>query len=141
MPGVVPDVGEVRMLATMLGVAPPEALQLRLFVNDRIPGLADDVVDYIEMRDHGYARKTLTPDVWTIEPATAGLNTPGKAEAPDQVFPFTAGRLTLVYGYLLVGAGSGVLWTAERFANGPYRVETEGEIGVTPVLRLRSGYP
>src|SRR5262245_10419469 len=145
MPGVLPDEGELQMLAVALGTVAAEALSLRLFVNDKTPGLADVVADYEEMTGHDYAPKTLAAGDWTLTPADASLNTPAKAVAPPQRFIFTAaGQVTDVYGAFLVGLTSGRLWGAQRFADPvPYRIQNAGdEIDVpAPTVRLRTGYP
>jgi hypothetical protein len=143
MPAVLPDEGEVQMLAIALGIEAPETLSLRLFVNDTTPGLADVTADYVEMSGHGYAAKALAAGVWTLTAADAGTNTPAKASAPAQHFVFTAaGAPADVYGAFLVGLDSGSLWGAQRFPDAPYHIENEGDaIEVTPTVRLRSGYP
>jgi len=145
MPGVIPDEGELQMLAIATGVHAPEALAVRLYVNDRVPALADTVADYAEMSTHGYAPKLVPVGAWTGAPATPGTNTPAKAVAAllSFLFPTPSGPPTDVYGYFLEGADSHRLWGAERFGDGPYRVlGTAGDqIDVTPTLKLRTGYP
>lgn len=144
MPGVIPDEGEIRMLVTMLGAAPAEEFELRLYVNNKTPALPDAVADYVEMSGHGYAPKMLVASSWSFQAASAGTNTPGVALAPEQVFGFTAagGGPIDVYGYLIVGLTSGKLWGAERFGDGPYRVANAGDdIRITPTVKLRTLYP
>lgn len=144
MPGVIPDEGELRALAVMLGMTPAEAFGLRLFVNDHTPGLTDTVADYDEMSGHGYAPITLDSTAWTVSPANPGVNTPAKGTTALQrfTFPTGGGAPVNVFGYYLVGLDSSRLWGAQRFADGPYVVRNDGdEIEVTPVLQLRSGYP
>lgn len=143
MPGVVPDEGELRMLATIVGTVPAEDLALRLYTNDKTPALADRAADYVEMTEHGYVAKVLVPTDWGLTPADAGTNTPARAMATDQAFLFGApGSAVNVYGYFIVGLTSGMLMGAERFSDGPYRVANSGDqITITPVLRLRTEYP
>lgn len=141
MPGVVPDEGELRMLRTVLGAVAPESLSVRLYVNDRDPALADTVADYEEMTGHGYARKTLDVSVWAYQMADAGTGTPAVALAPRQTFSFpNGGAVANVYGSIVVGETSGLLWWAVRFPNGPFRVTNPGDfVEVDPKLALRTG--
>lgn len=144
MPGVVPDQGEVQMLAMLLGLAGQEPeLDLRLYVNDRVPGIGDVLTDYDEMSDHGYAPIALPPSAWAVQPAQPGTNTPALGRGAAQVFHFgAAGPPVLVYGYLIVAPVAARLWVAERFADGPYRVQNAGdEVTVEPTFSLRSEYP
>lgn len=143
MPGVIPDEGEAQMLGIVLGKTASESLELRLYKNDKTPGLVDVTADYIEMVGQGYTKKVLAPAAWTVTPADTGTNTPAKATTAAQVFTFSvAGGPTPIYGYYLVGVTSGKLWGPERFADGPYSVANAGdEITITPTLRLRSEYP
>lgn len=139
MAGVVPDEGEAHMLAIVLGIVAVEALELRLYVNDHTPGPTDTALAYTEMSGHGYSAHVLDGDAWDIDPATAGPGTPALADAGDITFVFDAsGTPTLVYGAYLVGASSGVLWGAQRFAS-PVLVESMGDQIVVPTTwRLRS---
>jgi hypothetical protein len=145
MPGVIPDEGELQMLAIATGVAAVEALAVRLYTNDKVPALADTVADYTEMAAHGYTPTLVPAGAWTGAPAQPGTNTPAIARAAVQefTFPDSTGPPSDVYGYFLEGVDSGRLWGAERFGDGPYRVlGTPGDlVQVTPTLKLRSGYP
>ena len=142
MPGVIPDEGEVSMLAVLLGLVARPSLELRLYVNDRSPQLADTVADYTELTGHGYAPIALPPSTWSVRPADPGTNTPAFAPAADLVFTFNAaGPADLVYGYLVV-TDDGRLWGAQRFDDGPYRVQNvNDEVRVAPDMALRSEYP
>jgi hypothetical protein len=141
MPGLVPDEGELRMLRTVLGAVVAESLSLRLYVNDKVPALDDSADDYVEMSGHGYAPIGLDAGAWTYAIADPGTGTPARAEAPVQTFPFpTGGAVAHVFGSLLVGAASGILYGAARFDDGPYRVTNPGDfIEVTPRVLLRTG--
>lgn len=144
MPFIVPDQGEVQMLGILLGLLPPEAaLDLRLYVNDYTPTLTDTVASYEEMSTHGYARLSVPPAAWGITPAQPGKNTPALARGARQTFVFSiAGPPVLVYGYFFVTPVAGRVWAAERFADGPYRVQNPNdEISVEPEFTTRSEYP
>ena len=143
MPGVIPDEGEAQVLNISLGKVASESTELRLYTNNRTPGLTDIATNYTEMTGQGYAKKTLAAAAWTVTPADTGTNTPAKGTTAAQTFTFSiAGGPTSVYGYYLVGATSGKLWGAELFSDGPYSVANAGdEITITPTLRLRSEYP
>jgi hypothetical protein len=141
MPGLVPDEGEVRMLRTVLGAVTAEVLSLRLYVNDKVPALDDSADDYVEMSGHGYAPIYLGANAWAFAMADPGTGTPARAEAPVQTFAFPAGGATVhVFGSVLVGDTSGILYGAARFDDGPYRVTNPGDfIEVTPRVLLRTG--
>jgi len=100
-----------------------EGLLLKLFSNNVTPSEIDTVLTYTEVTGGGYTYKTLTPSTWSV----AG----GSANYPAQTFTFT-GAVGNVYGYYVVRATTGDLVFAERFATGPFNVQTNGDnISVT----------
>ena len=130
---VAPDVSEVEALKAVVGhTAMGATWTLKLFTNNVTPGESDTAGTYTEATGSGYAAKTLTGSSWTV--ATAAGTT--SATYAQQTWTFT-GALGNVYGYYYIRADTGVLMTAERFTNGPYNIQNNGEtISVTPTLQL-----
>lgn len=108
-----------------------ENLILQLFTSDTTPAETDTEATYTEASGNGYAEEVLTPANWTT---TTGA--PTESVYPQVTFAFT-GALGNVYGYMLVQVTSGKLVWSERFTNGPYNVQNNGdEIKVTPKITL-----
>jgi len=106
---LVPDVGEVRLLEIALKT---RNQTLKLYVNDKTPAEGDTAASYTEMSTCGYAAKTLTAGSWSISSA-GGITTASYAQ---QIWTFTAGGPTRVYGYFIVDTLDGTIVWAERFA-------------------------
>jgi hypothetical protein len=104
-----------------------ESLWLRLFVNDA-PSSADKVDDYDEMTGHAYAPKVIAPDEWRVTDDPKGNVI---VEAVGKVWTFEGGMPTTIYGYLLEGRVTGLLYWAEKFMDGmqpePCLITREGE--------------
>lgn len=115
---VVPAEGERDALAFFVNRQRPADLVLRLYVNDVTPDEADDVSRYVEASGYGYQSRVLRGSAWS---APSG-NAPAEITYPEQVFTFT-GPLGEVYGYYLTRGTPARLEGAERFTNGPYRIE------------------
>ncbi len=132
----VANVGEVRLLQMALGENSQENLQLRLFVNNITPADTDTDATFTQMSQHSYASATITMAQWTVT-----TNGSGEAEAvaPAKTFSFTDDTVSgtvPVYGYYVVGATSGVLLWAEKFAS-PINISTTGQsIEITPKITL-----
>lgn len=127
-----PDVGEAQLLKVALGKATPENQTLKLFTNDKTPAEGDVAGDYTEASGNGYSAKTLTGTSWTVA-TSEGVTT---GEYAEQEFTFS-GALGDVYGYFVVGATSGILLWAERFAGAPFNVKgATTPIKITPKITL-----
>lgn len=128
---LVPNGAEQVMLENILNKTAPENLTLILYTNNITPGETDTIATYTEASGSGYAAVALTAANWTATPGA-----PTEAVYPEVTFTFT-GALGNVYGYAIKGATSGNLKWAERFSNGPYNVQNNGDqIKVTPKLTL-----
>lgn len=128
---LVPDVGEDRCLKAVLNHTPPQDLLIKLFTNNWTPTEADIAGTYNEASGFGYVAKTLTGSSWTIS-GTA----PTAATYAQQTWTFT-GALGQVFGYYVVQAISGVLMWAERFSDGPYPVNNNGDqVLIAPRIEL-----
>jgi hypothetical protein len=127
----VPVVGETRMLAAIVNQRRAEDLECRLYANDHTPTVGDSLADYVEVTGGGYAPRALIGAEWLIEPGERSI-----ATYPEQTWTFETG-VGLIYGYFVVQARSGILMWAERFPEGPYRIEHRGDaLEVPPVLSI-----
>lgn len=128
---VVPSPSEVYMLQYILNVANPQDLVIRLYSNNVIPDESSTLATFIEVAGGGYTSSNLAPGSWSI---IAG--NPSQAEHTEIVWVFT-GAVGPVYGYYVTRSGTGELMWAERFTNGPFNINTNGdEIRITPRLTL-----
>jgi hypothetical protein len=128
---LVPNVGEERMLRAIMNQTAPENLVLKLYTNNITPAEADTAATYTEASGFGYASVTLTPANFVFTPGA-----PSDASYPQIIFTFT-GALGNVYGYYIVQATSGILMWAERFTDGPYNIQNNGDqIKITPKITL-----
>jgi hypothetical protein len=141
---VVPNEGEVKLLADLLAGGSLENWTLKLFKSNTTPAETDTAATYTEADFTGYAAKTLTRSVsgstWST-PASAAPAGSWSAEASvaastygaaAQVFSCT-GTGNTIYGYYIVGATSGKLILAETFATA--RVLSNGDsIQMSPYL-------
>lgn len=128
---VVPNNSEVVMLRYILNIENPENLIMKLFVNDVVPNEGTTEASFVEASGNGYTEQNLLPGNWGI---VAG--DPSVAEHSELTWTFT-GPLGLVYGYYVVRDASDDLLWAERFTNGPYNVQQNGDqIKITPRLTL-----
>lgn len=128
---LMPNGGEKDTLELLLNKNSPEDLKIKLYTSNTNPAESDTAATYTEATGNGYAAVTLTPASWTI---TEGA--PTTAEHSEVTFSFT-GALGNVYGYFIVGDTSGRLKWAERFSNGPYNIQNNGDaIKITPRISL-----
>lgn len=128
---LVPNLSEEIMINYILNRDLPEGLVIRLYSNNIIPQETDTITNYVEVVGGGYASIGLVAGNWTI---LAG--TPTSAEHTEVVWTFT-GAVGNVFGYYVSRlTGLELMW-AERFSNGPFNIQTNGdEIRVTPRLTL-----
>lgn len=124
---VVPNAAEDLMLQNILNKTAPQDQRLKLYTNNITPAETDTEATFTEAAGSGYADVALTGASWTITPGN-----PTSAAAAQQIFTFT-GALGNVYGYLVVQQTSGKILWSERFTNGPYNIQNNGDqIKVTP---------
>ena len=97
-----------------------ETMLLRLYTSDVTPTSTTALSTLSEVSGNGYAEVSLSgTSNWNITNGTATLTSP-------VTWTFT-GAVGDVYGYYIVGASTGNLIAAERFATGPYTVATNGD--------------
>lgn len=130
---VVPDVGEAELLDKMLkdALSVDEDYTLKLFKSDSTPAESDTAGTYTEADFTNYAAKTLTRSGWASATTTTGTTSTSYAQQS-----WTCGATgNTVYGYFVVGATSGTLLWAERFATA--RVLASGDtLNLTPAFQL-----
>jgi len=108
-----------------------EATRVHLYISDTWPEDATSLDDLTEARGFDYGPKILGPGDWTIRE--------GEATAPALSWVFS-GMLGRIVGYYVTGVESGILYWVERFGDGPYRMEANGD-GVTVDPRFALGPP
>ena len=131
MAGFLVNQGEEVALLALVNKTAPQNLTLRLYSNNYVIVETTTEGDVTEATGNGYASIALTAATWTVTPGA-----PTDAAYPEQVFAFT-GALGNVYGYYLTQDISSKLIIAERFTDGPYNVQNNGdEIKVTLSITL-----
>jgi hypothetical protein len=125
---LVPNAAEDVMLQNILNKTAPQNQTLKLFKNNITPAETDTESTYTEADFTGYISISLTGASWTITPGT-----PSSAAAAEQTFTSTAVQSQNVFGYYVVQTVSGKILWAERFTNGPYLIQNNGDlVKVTP---------
>jgi len=111
------ETGLQTMLSSFLS---SEAMLLKLYTSDVTPTSTTALSTLVEASGNGYAEVSLSgTSNWNITAGTATLTAP-------VTWTFT-GAVGDVYGYYIVGASTGNLIAAEKFATGPYTVATNGD--------------
>lgn len=125
-----PNQGEGIVLEAIVNKTAPQTLILRLYSNNKTPAETDTEADYTEAAGSGYSSISLTGASW----GAASLGAPSSIAYAQQTFTLT-GALGNVYGYYLTQTTSGKLVYAERFSDGPYNIQNNGDqIKVTPTI-------
>lgn len=126
---LVPNNGEGDLLSFGLNKSTPENVVLRLFQNNITPAETDTAATYTEATFTGYAALTLTGASWTVNEGA-----PTEAVYAQQTFTGTGAAMNQnQYGYYLTRVTSGRIAWAERFSDGPYLINNNGDnIKVTP---------
>jgi hypothetical protein len=134
---LIPNEGEIQLLTDLLGAG--ENWTLKLFQNNITPAETDTALTYTEASFTGYSAKTLTRTLsGTTWSTPAGTGTTLEAQDAKSVYGAAAQSWTgtsaqTIYGYYIVGATSGKLICAERFAS-PLSVVNPTTINLQPVL-------
>lgn len=128
---LVPNEAEETIFAAFLNKTAAQELDLQLFSSNTTPAEGDTAATYTIVAGGGYADIQLTAANWTITPGG-----PTTAAQPQQTFTFT-GAVGNVFGYLVIQRISGKIMWSERFTNGPFDIQNNGdEIKVTPSITL-----
>ena len=122
MASIIPNEGEVQLLKLFANKAAAENLKLCLFTSNTTLSETTTLADLTEATGAGYAAIDLVSADWTV---TAGA--PSTAVCLQKVFAFTGALGASVYGYYLLGATSGKIYCAEKFADGPYAINNNGD--------------
>src|SRR5262245_32569333 len=126
-----PRQGEELALQNIINKTAPQTLVMKLYKSNTTPAATDTESTYTEATFTGYASITLTPATWTTTQAD-----PSHADYPQQTYTSTAGSQSEnEYGYYVIQTTSGKLMYAERFTNGPYLIQNNGDnIKITPII-------
>jgi hypothetical protein len=125
---VVPNIGDQKSLAYIVGSATNGNLKLHLYNNNYTPSKGDTLSNYTESIGAGYAAQTLTSTTWTI--ATVSNVT----TATYSAVTFTYTGADNLYGYYVTDAASANLLWAEAFPSVFNIPSAGGSVTVTPVL-------
>jgi hypothetical protein len=111
-------------------------LNLKLYGNNGTPGDQDNAVGtfwYTEISGGGYLQKVLDGAVWGV---ANGNNCVATYTA--QTWSFTGATTpNTVYGYYVTQNVGGRLMWSERFTDGPYAINNNGDaITITPRIEL-----
>jgi hypothetical protein len=132
---LVPNVGEVVLLSNLLAGGSLENWTLKLYKTDVTPAEGDTAASYTEADFTGYSAKTLTRSVsggtWSTPSTSSGTTSSSYAA---QTFT-SSGSSQTIYGWYIVGATSGTLICAEKFATARTLVSPD-TITVTPRVEL-----
>lgn len=133
---VVPNVGEIELLAKMLKAAldVDENYTLKLYKNDYTPVQGSTDANFTEATFTNYTAKTLTRANWGA-PTTVS-NKASSTYSVQQSWTCGASGET-IYGYYVMGADSDVLLWAERFAD-PIPMSNTFVLNLTPTFTLNS---
>lgn len=118
---VINNNAEVIMLRNITNNTAPENLVLKLYSNNVTPTETDAANTYTEASGGGYAAVGLVAANWNFSSGD-----PAVADYPQVTWTFT-GTVGNIYGYFVVQATSGLLIWAERFTNGPYNIQNNGD--------------
>lgn len=147
MPLLIPDAGELKLLTDLLSAG--ENWSLGLFTSNITPAESDVAATYTAAEAAGawYARKTLTRSISGSTWATTASGAPSgswSAESAVAKSSYNAaspqswtvsGAGATVYGYFVLGATSGTLLFAEKFAAS--RILQVGDtLNVTPTFEF-----
>lgn len=136
MPLVFANSGELLAIVWMLkSTSTPENLTLKLYKNDYTPVATSTAGDFTECDFTNYSAKTLDRDTWGTASTVSGKASLAYDSAPQT---WTCGATgNTIYGYFVVGATSGTLIYAERFAT-PRPLTNGDTLNVQPVVTLNS---
>ena len=115
------DAGKQKALEYLVGKnTTTESLILKLYSNNYTPDIEDTLDDYVEVTiANGYAAKGLSLAQWSVAA--------GSAVYPQQTWTFT-GAAGNIYGYYAISSVSNEVIFAERFPDGPYIINTNGDV-------------
>lgn len=128
---VVPNTSESIMLQYLTNNDAPENLVIHLYANDVTPDENTTTATFTEATGGGYASQALIPASFSIV-----TGSPSQAEHVEITWTFT-GAVGNIYGYYVTRQTGGETMWAERFSNGPFNIQTNGDqIKVTPRITL-----
>ena len=136
MAGVIPQVGQVAVLNTILGKAGLVTFPLTvgLFSNDITPGVTDEFADYTEVTGGGY----VNVDIANGADFTVSAGTPSEAEYVDFIdfdFTGTTGGSGKVFGYFIIDANNVLVGAQRGSAPTGITIANGSQVKVLPILK------
>lgn len=133
MTGIIPNDSEALAIGRFVGKTAQENFTLKLYKSNTTPADASVTADFTESTFTGYSAATLTMASWTVTQNSG--TTPSVASYAEQTFTSSANQTAeLVYGYFIVGATSGKLIAAEKFATAVSISNLNDKVSITPSL-------
>lgn len=131
---IVPTSGEVEVAKYYVNAAQPQDLVLRLYTNNVTPNNRSVAGDFVEAKAGGYAPIRLSGSGWTVKSGP-----PVEASYAQQAFSCDgSANIQNCYGYYVTREQSGEIAHAERFTNGPFSLQNDGdEIKITPRITFQ----
>lgn len=127
---LVPNAGKAALLTMLVKDTSPEAFSLRLYKNDYTPVNGSVAGDFTVADFTGYANVTLARASF----GTATSADPSVITYAQQSFTCSGASSNTIYGYYVVGATSGTILWAERFASARTVTVSGDIVKVTPTL-------
>ncbi len=122
---VVTERGKKELVINALAL---EGLELRLFVDDRFPRFKSTIKSFKELEGVGYKPILVPANEWISAGRSALIS-------EVHTFKFT-GKIEAIFGYLVVGVDSNILFWAERFPDAPLKIRgSEDWIEISLMLR------
>lgn len=110
---VIPDEGKVAWLTDMFSLNTRESLVCKLFQNNETVDDLSTAGDFTIATFTGYANVTIARNAWGT-PVISGSS--GQVDANTApVFSCTGGSAQTVYGWILVGNTSGLVYAGQNF--------------------------
>lgn len=127
MPLVVPDVGELYILAAWISGFPPSSLFVRLYQNNYTPLDSTILSDLTVATFSGYSQQSVT-----LGTPTEVANKAKTVGTAPQVFTHNGGGTSnTIYGYYVVDTSTGDLVWVERFGSSQIMTNNGDQISIT----------
>ena len=121
---VVPNVGETVALKAFLNNTAPQDGVLKLFKSNTTPSEGDTAGTFDEGTFTGYSSAALAGANWSFTAGDPSIAT----YSPTLTFKSSATQTAeSIYGFYVVQTTSGILMWAERFSDGPYTINFNGD--------------
>lgn len=136
---VIPNAAEAVMLNILLNKDAAEELDMHIYQNDVTPTAATVIGDFTEATFTGYASVELSSSNYAVA-AGAGAADPATASYPAVNFTSSSDQSSQnCYGYYITRRTTGDLLWCERFTDGPYNIQNNGDgFSITQNLQMNT---